>query len=107
MNTNEYQNAVMRTCGQAEYHERLTMGAMGIAGEAGEICDLLKKHLFHAHGLDFGKTQEEIGDLMWYVALLCNTLGLTIENVMAANIEKLKRRYPQGFSSESSINRQE
>ena len=107
MTPNDYQNEVMRTCGAAEFHERLAMSAMGLAGETGEICDLLKKHLWHDHGLDFGKMQAEIGDLFWYLALLCNTLGLTFTNVMEANIEKLRKRYPDGFDAERSKNRTE
>lgn len=80
-------------------------GALGITGEAGEVADLIKKHIFHGHDLDTDALVKEIGDVCWYVALLCTAIGVDLESVMEKNIEKLKTRYPEGFSSEASINR--
>lgn len=83
----------------------LLNGALGLTGEAGEVADLIKKHIFHGHDLDIDSLVKEIGDVCWYIALLCTAIGESMEWVMAKNIEKLKERYPEGFSSEASINR--
>ena len=80
-------------------------GALGLTGEAGEVADMIKKHIFHGHDLDTDALVKEIGDVCWYVALLCTAIGVDMASVMEKNIEKLKTRYPEGFSSEASINR--
>ena len=76
-----------------------------IAEESGEIFGALKKQIIHRHGLNVEKIAEEIGDCMWYIAALCTKLGIDMDDVMIANINKLKERYPDGFSVEKSINR--
>ena len=78
---------------------------IGLVGEAGEVADLIKKGVFHRHGLDLPKIEEELGDILWYIAALCTTLGLDMSQIMQANIEKLKVRYPNGYSSEGSLRR--
>jgi len=83
----------------------LINGALGITGEAGEVADMIKKHVFHGHGLDMDALVKEIGDVCWYVALLCTAIGVDLKSVMEKNIEKLTTRYPEGFSEEASINR--
>ncbi len=180
MNIDEYQTLACRTMGDAS----LTTLALGIAGESGEVADLVKKHVGHSHELDREKLKEELGDVLWYVATMaralgcelrdlfpsysfesttncarkraleraatgisasagrvlillndsdgfsigyeesqalerflaqlvlsindaCKTIGVEIEDVAAANIDKLRRRYPDGFSSERSRNREE
>lgn len=80
----------------------IVWNAIGVAGEAGEIADLIKKGIFHRHGLDVAKVGEEIGDLCWYLAALCTKLGLDLGVLMQANIDKLRRRYPDGWSSTAS-----
>lgn len=107
MTLSEYQKEVMRTCGQADSRERLAMAIIGIVDELAEVAGPIKKHLYHSHDLDREKMKDEIGDVCWYLALLCNTLGLSLEDVMEHNVSKLKRRYPDGFDSERSINRAE
>ncbi len=125
MQINEYQKLAMRTndgkC-TARVREKiaesyrapaftvpapgeLLNGALGLTGEAGEVADMIKKHIFHGHDLDKGALIKEIGDVCWYVALLCTSIGVDMASVMERNIEKLKTRYPEGFSSEASINR--
>jgi NTP pyrophosphatase (non-canonical NTP hydrolase) len=81
--------------------------SLGLTGEAGEVADHVKKGIFHRHGVDLVKLREELGDVLWYVASLCTLQGLDMADVMAQNIEKLKRRYPDGYSSQASINRSE
>lgn len=199
MELNEYQRLAMITNGQREHDAMLIMGAMGLLGETGEINDLMKKSRFHKHELSLDSLQSEIGDTMWYVALLCTALqfnladvateleyeigamrkagpkeqqerlaltvlklgveageiskhlintryahfwfgfagasyyeelplqhlknrlglfvrfvnvlcwlvGLSFDEMLEANISKLRKRYPEGFSSEASINREE
>lgn len=85
----------------------LIWNAIGLAGETGEVCDLIKKGIFHQHGLDKEKLFDELGDVMWYLAALCTKLGFDLSDVMQHNIDKLIERYPDGYSAEDSINRKE
>lgn len=106
MDANDYQRLALRTeaPGRAQ-RDRLLNAALGLAGEAGEFADSVKKYAYHAHALDEAALCKELGDVLWYVALACDTLGLQLSDVMAENVEKLRRRYPEGFSPERSINR--
>lgn len=79
--------------------------AIGLAGEAGEVVDHIKKGVFHQHGIDLQIIEKELGDTLWYVAAICTTLGLDMSKIMQENIEKLKLRYPNGYSSEDSKRR--
>lgn len=99
----------MRTKGNSDENttEGLIIGALGISGEAGEVTDYIKKVAFHGHELDKDKLVKEIGDVLWYAALLADTIGINLEEIAIRNIDKLKIRYPEGFSHENSINRKE
>ena len=79
--------------------------ALGLAGEAGEVANDVKKGVFHQHGLDLEKLKNEIGDTLWYAAALCTTLGLDLSEIMQANIKKLEMRYPHGYNAEDSKRR--
>jgi NTP pyrophosphatase (non-canonical NTP hydrolase) len=104
---NEYQMAAERTArAVAGERERFINFVFGLTGEAGETVDCLKKHLFHGHPLDREKLAIELGDLMWYVATIATTAGIWLDDIAVGNIEKLKTRYPEGFSKENSINRE-
>ena len=105
MTPNEYQKLCMRTAGETDLSKLIVNGAMGLCGESGEVIDLIKKCCFQGHELDFDKIEEEIGDALWYVAILCEGISVDMESVMARNIEKLKKRYPNGFEVERSVNR--
>lgn len=85
----------------------LIMGTLGLVGESGEFADAVKKMIFHKHEMDLDILIKELGDVCWYVAMLCNSLNIQLEDVMQKNIDKLIQRYPQGFSEEASRNRQE
>ena len=87
--------------------EELICGAMGLNGEAGEVVDLLKKCIFHGHKFVKEDLVKELGDVLWYVALICDSLGIPMEEVMEKNIKKLKERYPEGFTEKASINRKD
>ena len=108
MNFMEYQMLAERTANRGAQdtpESRFVNFAFGLAGEAGEVIDSLKKHLFHGHPLDRERLKLELGDVLWYIATITTTAGMTLEDVAIANIEKLKARYPDGFDSEKSINR--
>jgi len=108
MRADRYQKLVKRTMNNdLSKNEKLSMLCMGIAGEAGEFVDHVKKHIYHGHDLDKNKAAKELGDLLWYVGNSCNELQLSLEEVMVNNIKKLENRYPEGFSSERSKNRSE
>lgn len=80
---------------------------LGLNGEAGEIADHVKKAVFHGHTLDHVALAKELGDILWYVAQAATASGFGLDEIAAMNIEKLRKRYPEGFSSEASINRAE
>jgi NTP pyrophosphatase (non-canonical NTP hydrolase) len=103
----EYQKLAARTLSPlATDGTLLAVTALGLTGEAGEVADLLKKHLGHGHPLDREKLLKEVGDVCWYIAALCTVLDADLSEVAAANIEKLRRRYPEGFSTERSLHRE-
>ena len=82
--------------------DRIANHAMGPAGEAGELVDLLKKLLFYGHDVDRTKVRDEIGDVLWYLARLAADFNLDLGACAEANVAKLKRRYPEGFSEKAS-----
>jgi NTP pyrophosphatase (non-canonical NTP hydrolase) len=100
-----YQKEAARTMVQKPMNDLLTNFGLGISGEAGEVADLIKKAVFHGHGIRPNTLAKEIGDVLWYCAALCTTMGLELSDVAERNIEKLKERYPDGFSEEASRNR--
>lgn len=109
MNANEYQKFAGRTLIaklDAEYTPEdimLVWNALGLAGEAGAVANLIKKGVFHRHGVDRVKVIDELGDVLWYVAAICTKLNVELSDVMVVNIDKLNRRYPDGYSSEASM----
>lgn len=105
MKLNEYQELAFRTSGTGDYEKKLAVSALGIAGEAGEVADLIKKYVGHGHPLDVPKITKELGDVLWYVSDIAALIGVSLEKVATTNIEKLKKRYPNGFSERDSINR--
>ena len=80
---------------------------LGLSGEVGELNDMIKKWIFHGHDLDYSNVEKEIGDVMWYVAMMCESFGWDLDEIMQMNVDKLKARYPKGFSDERANNRKE
>lgn len=107
MTANEYQQLALRTAGTNEDGDLMVNGVMGLAGESGECVDLLKKHMFQGHGLDMHHLAKELGDVAWYLAVTSHAIGYTLEEVFQLNVDKLKARYPDGFSEDRSRNRRE
>jgi len=81
-------------------------GCFGLSGELGEFNDMIKKWIFHEKPLDIEHAKKEVGDVLWYVAMICHSFGWDMENIMHMNIEKLNARYPEGFDTERSLHRQ-
>lgn len=108
MKINEYQQLAMRTLNkELSKKDVLINGVMGLCGEAGEAIDIVKKYLAQGHELDKEKLIKELGDVAWYLAETAYALDTDLETVFNLNIEKLKRRYPEGFEKEKSISRNE
>ena len=108
MTVNEYQKLAMTTLNPAlSKKDVLINGVMGLCGESGEAIDIVKKHLAQGHGLDREGLIKELGDIAWYLAETATALDLNLEDIFEANIEKLRKRYPEGFDSARSIHRQE
>lgn len=106
MDIKSYQVKSQRTVNKELHREQLLSNMiMGILGETGEVSDILKKYLYQGHDLDIDHIEEEIGDVMFYIANLCNILNLDLEDILECNYNKLLKRYPEGFSEERSINR--
>lgn len=106
MEINEYQRLAMTTLNKDIPEDQIIINAcLGLSGEVGEVNDLLKKHLFQGHELDKEKLINELGDVAWYLAEAATALKIDLEEVLLGNIDKLKKRYPQGFDTKNSINR--
>lgn len=107
MKINEYQEAALRTVDEKQLEYPLILnGVLGLGGESGECLDIVKKHLFQGHGLDTEHIAEELGDVAWYLAVSAYAIGYDLESILQRNVDKLKKRYPDGFDKNRSINRE-
>lgn len=104
---NDYQQGALRTWHKNEivWAEKVLHAALGLSGESGEVCELVKKGLFHGWGVDRKAVLEELGDLLYYIAVMAHECDMTLQDVADFNETKLRRRYPDGFDKERSINR--
>jgi NTP pyrophosphatase (non-canonical NTP hydrolase) len=84
---------------------RLLHAAIGLATEAGEILDQLKKHVFYGKPLDKTNLKEELGDGMFYMGIMMDVLGTDFPTEQKRNIDKLRARYGEKFSEQAAINR--
>ena len=107
MTPNEYQKLTERTENKLEGGMRGANLLLGIAGETGELLDLLKKKYFHGKVVEKETIRDEIGDILWYIARISDYYGFTLEDFMQANIEKLMKRYPEGFNVVASEERKD
>lgn len=107
MTGHEYQELALRTARKdLDSTQLLLNGALGLAGESGEVVDAIKKHLFQGHWLDKTHIQRELGDVAWYLAIAAHAVGCDLDTIFQMNIDKLKARFPDGFDAERSINRE-
>jgi len=108
LSLNMYQKQAMRTAGiYDDTADKLINTVLGLSGETGEISDHIKKVVFQGHPLDKTHLLDELGDVLWYIALGADALGYTLQDVAVYNVTKLQKRYPDGFSVERSLNREE
>ena len=106
MQVNEYQKLAMTTLNPAlDKKDILINSVMGLCGESGEAIDIVKKWLAQGHELDKEHLAKELGDIAWYLAEAATALDLPLEDILRANIDKLKSRYPEGFDTQRSRNR--
>lgn len=107
MTLNEYQNLAQRTSNPALTQEEHLLNAMlGLAGETGECCDLVKKGLYQDGREIRDKLFDELSDVMWYIAEAAVAMGFDMDDIAEHNIAKLRRRYPEGFSADRSLHRE-
>lgn len=108
MDANKYQTLAMTTLNKDLNKKDILINAvMGLCGESGEAIDIVKKHLHQGHELDKEKLIKELGDIAWYLAEAAYALDVDLSSVLEGNINKLKARYPEGFSVDKSINRED
>ena len=106
MTINEYQQRAMASLNpELKGRDVLINSVMGLCGESGEAIDIVKKWLVQGHPLDREHLAKELGDVAWYLAEAATALDLDLEDILRANLEKLERRYPDGFSTEKSVGR--
>lgn len=106
MTANEYQKLAMTTLNpELDKKDVLINSVMGLCGEAGEAIDIVKKWLAQGHELDREHLAKELGDIAWYLAEAATALDLQLEDILRANIDKLKKRYPDGFKIADSLRR--
>lgn len=106
MTVNEYQRQAMATLNPAlDKKDVLINSVMGLCGEAGEAIDIVKKWLAQGHELDKERLARELGDVAWYLAEAAAALDMPLEQILQGNLDKLKDRYPEGFSTERSRER--
>ena len=104
MQINEYQQLAMATLNpELEKRDVLINSVMGLCGEAGEAIDIVKKWMAQGHALDKEQLVKELGDIAWYLAEAATALDMPLEEILQANIDKLKQRYPNGFETERSL----
>jgi len=97
-NLNEYQKLCKKTAAKFKDKEKeiMTWG-LGVAGEAGDVAGCIKKTFSHKNDQRDG-IRENVGDTMWYLAMICNFFGWDFDKVLGENIEKLQKRHPKGFT---------
>ena len=104
MNINEYQNLAMTTLNpELTKKDVLINSVMGLCGESGEAIDIVKKWMAQGHELDKEHLAKELGDIAWYLAEAATALEIPLDDIFQANIDKLKKRYPNGFDTQKSL----
>lgn len=108
MNVNEYQKLAMVTLNpELNKKDVLINSVMGLCGEAGEAIDIVKKWMAQGHELDKAHLAKELGDIAWYLAEAATAIDMSLEDIFQKNLDKLKKRYPDGFEIQKSLARAE
>ena len=103
----EFQRITLRTAGDIYADGWIVEKLLGLSEEVGETLGLIKKAEFHGRELDRDALKKELGDVLWYLSTIARFFNLTLSDVATANVEKLRKRYPQGFNVEASRNRKD
>lgn len=104
MQVNEYQKLAMTTLNpELSKKDVLINSVMGLCGESGEAIDIVKKWMAQGHELDKAHLAKELGDIAWYLAEAATALDIPLEDILQANLDKLKKRYPEGFEAGRSL----
>lgn len=102
----DYERAAARTANASlSVDQRLLDAAAGLAEEAGEVLGLVRKHVFMRHALDRSRILTELGDALWCLTTTAGAAGVTLDEIVAANLAKLRRRYPDGYADAASARR--
>lgn len=106
MEIKEYQQQSIRTCANLDSTllDNIHM-VLGMQTESAELSDVFKKNLAYNKDIDWINIKEELGDLMWYIANMCNINGWDLRDILDTNINKLQSRYPDKFTTDKAINR--
>ena len=80
---------------------------LGLSGEVGELNDMIKKWIFHEAKIDTDHLKKELGDVCWYIAMMCDSCGWNLDEILQMNVDKLKARYPEGFDPDRSAHRKQ
>ena len=106
MTVNEYQRLAMSTLNPVlNRKEVLLNSVMGLCGESGEAIDIVKKWMAQGHALNKEHLAKELGDVAWYLAEAATALDIPLETIFQGNLDKLKKRYPEGFDAQKSVTR--
>lgn len=99
-----YREEVKRTSpsNTTNYNDQLILASLGLAGETGEVIELIKKYVYHAKPIDRDNLVKELGDVRWYFECMLIANDITMEEVENKNIDKLRKRFPNGFTPEAA-----
>lgn len=111
----DYDKSVLRTLKDPNHilleldttQTSLIHGALGLAGEAGELIDLIKKNTMYSKKLDIDEVINELGDVEYFLSVIRQALRISREEVLLANVEKLEARHPSGYTSSFYTNQVE
>lgn len=107
MTLNEYQMLASRTINDSLTKAQIENHALhGMVGEIGELHSLYQK-VYQGHEIDDEHAKKECGDIFWFLAEYCTANGWELDEIGQMNIDKLKARFPDGFSAEKSLHRAE
>lgn len=99
----EYEDKIKNELSSSQL--RLSHAALGLSGETGEVTDIIKKYLMYGKEFDNKELAEELSDVLWYMSVILHEIGYTYNDIMELNINKLKKRYPNGFNKKDAIKR--
>lgn len=107
MNANRYMKACLQTADRSDLERLRLECALGLCCEAGRLARQISQNFLYGHKQDKCYMIDKLGDMAWYLAVLCDAIGSDLDMIMEENLKKLEQRYPDGFDSEKSIHRKE